>query len=78
VPNTSIVAPLIGTPHVREKLLRFCRPFSLSKHPVITLPAPSQGLPVGIQVVGHLGQDAALLKVAAALEARWGTRGAAA
>ncbi len=73
VPNTSIVAPLIGTPHVREKLLRFCRPFNLSKHPVVTVPAPSRGLPVGIQVVGHLGEDAAVLKVAAALEARWGT-----
>lgn len=74
VPNTAIVATLIGEPHVREKLLRFTRPFSLSEHPVVTVPGPSSGLPVGIQVVGHHGEDAALLKVAAALEARWGTR----
>ena len=78
VPNTAIVAPLFGEPHVREKLLRFTRPFNLSAHPVVTVPGPSTGLPVGIQVVGHHGEDAALLKVVAALEARWGTRDAAA
>jgi aspartyl-tRNA(Asn)/glutamyl-tRNA(Gln) amidotransferase subunit A len=77
VPNTLIVAPLIGEPHVREKLLRFTRPFSLTGHPVVTLPAPTKGLPVGIQVVGRHGQDAALLQVAAALEARWGRRDSA-
>jgi aspartyl-tRNA(Asn)/glutamyl-tRNA(Gln) amidotransferase subunit A len=77
VPNTTIVAPLIGEPHVREKLLHYTRPFSLTGHPVITIPAPTSGLPVGIQVVGHYGQDAELLAVAAALEADWGRRGPA-
>lgn len=76
VPNTLIVAPPIEEQHVREKLLRYTRPFSLSGHPVVTLPAPSTGLPVGVQIVGRHGQDAALLQVAAALEARWGHRGA--
>ncbi len=76
VPNTLIVAPPIGEQHVREKLLRYARPFSLSGHPVVTLPAPSTGLPVGVQVVGRHGQDEALLRVAAALEARWEHRGA--
>ena len=74
VPNTLIVAPLIGEPHVREKLLRYTRPFSLTGHPVITLPAPARGLPVGVQVVGRHGQDRELLKVAAVLESRWGNR----
>lgn len=78
VPNTAIVAPPIGEPHVREKLLRYTRPFSLSGHPVVTLPAPARGLPVGIQVVGHHGHDGALLRVASALEARWGAHGPAA
>jgi Asp-tRNA(Asn)/Glu-tRNA(Gln) amidotransferase A subunit family amidase len=78
VPNTLIVAPLIGEPHVREKLLRYTRPFSLTGHPVVTMPAPSAGLPVGVQVVGRHGQDEELLRVAAALEARWGRRGSAA
>lgn len=72
VPNTAIVAPLIGEPHVREKLLRFTRPFSCTGHPVVTLPAPSRGLPVGIQVVGHHGADGELARAAAVLEARWG------
>ncbi len=76
VPNTLIVAPPIGEQHVREKLLRYTRPFSLSGHPVVTLPAPSTGLPVGVQIVGRYGQDEALLRVAAALEARWEHRGA--
>jgi aspartyl-tRNA(Asn)/glutamyl-tRNA(Gln) amidotransferase subunit A len=78
VPNTCIVAPPIGEPHVREKLLRYTRPFSLSGHPVVTIPAPTSGLPVGVQVVGHWGEDEALLRVAAVLEARWGRPGAAA
>lgn len=77
VPNTAIVAPMIGEFHVREKLLRFTRPFSYSGHPVVTVPIPTRALPVGVQVVGHHGEDAAVLRVAAALEARWGTRDAA-
>jgi len=72
IPNTTIVAPLIGEPHVREKLLRYTRPFNLTGHPVVTMPAPTPGLPVGVQLVGRIGEDAALLRVAAALEARWG------
>ena len=73
LPNTMIAAPLIGEPHIREKLLRYTRPFNLTAHPVVTIPAPSDSLPVGVQVVGRIGEDAALLRVAAALEARWGT-----
>ncbi|MCU1570164.1 MAG: Asp-tRNAAsn/Glu-tRNAGln amidotransferase subunit and related amidase [Naasia sp.] len=72
LPNTMITAPLIGEPHVREKLLRYTRPFNLTGQPVVTIPGPSDSLPVGIQVVGRIGEDAALLRVAAALEARWG------
>lgn len=72
LPNTAIVAPLIGEPHIREKLLRYTRPFNLTGHPVITIPAPTSSLPVGIQIVGRIGGDAELLRVAAALEARWG------
>lgn len=77
VPNTQIVAPLIDEPHVRDKLLHFTRPFNLTGHPVITLPAPSAGLPVGVQVVGHHGRDDELFRVAALLERQWGSRDAA-
>jgi aspartyl-tRNA(Asn)/glutamyl-tRNA(Gln) amidotransferase subunit A len=71
LPTTAIVAPLVGAKHVREPLLRFARPFNMTRQPVVTIPAPSRGLPVGIQVVGHAGQDQTLLEVAAALEAQW-------
>ncbi|MNG38886.1 6-aminohexanoate-cyclic-dimer hydrolase [compost metagenome] len=41
------------------------RPFNLSGHPAVTLPLSSaQGLPVGLQLVGAKGADAALLAAA--------------
>ena len=44
-------------------------PFSLTGHPVVCLPAGlSQGLPVGLQLVGGYGKDEALLLAAAHLE----------
>lgn len=71
LPATACVAPPLGTPHMREPLLRFTRPFSFTGHPVITLPAPVSGLPVGIQVIGHFGRDADLCRAARALELAW-------
>ncbi len=70
LPATAIVAPLIsaGT-EVREPLTRFTRPFNTSGQPVVSLPAPSSGLPVGIQVVGRTNRHA--LNVAATLEREW-------
>src|SRR5260370_4484493 len=70
LPATAIVAPLIsaGT-EVREPLTRFTRPFNTSGQPVVSLPAPSSGLPVGIQMVGRTNRDA--LNVAATLEREW-------
>ena len=56
VPCTPIVAPHIGDPDVREPLTRFTRPFNTTGQPVFAVPAPVEGLPVGIQVVGHFGQ----------------------
>jgi Asp-tRNA(Asn)/Glu-tRNA(Gln) amidotransferase A subunit family amidase len=73
LPATAVVAPPVHAPEVRDPLLRFTRPFSLTGHPVIVIPAPTQGLPVGIQVVGHHGRDAELIGVAGALEQEWGT-----
>jgi aspartyl-tRNA(Asn)/glutamyl-tRNA(Gln) amidotransferase subunit A len=72
VPTTAIVAPAHDAQHVREPLLRFTRPFNVTGQPVVSLPAPTSGeLPVGIQVVGHRGDDAGILAVAAALETAW-------
>lgn len=70
-PTTSCVAPFLeDSGAVREPLNRFTRPLSLSGHPVITLPTPTEGdLPVGIQIFGKFGRDADLLRIAAAFEA---------
>jgi Asp-tRNA(Asn)/Glu-tRNA(Gln) amidotransferase A subunit family amidase len=70
-PATAMVAPVIGAGDVREPLTRFTRPFSTTGQPVVTLPAPASGLPVGIQVVGRPGEDLRLLEVSLALEAQW-------
>jgi aspartyl-tRNA(Asn)/glutamyl-tRNA(Gln) amidotransferase subunit A len=74
LPATALVAPLRGAVKmdvVREGMTRFTRPFATTGQPVVTLPIPVEGLPVGLQVVGHLGRDAQLIRVAASLEAKW-------
>ncbi|PTQ75355.1 amidase [Celeribacter persicus] len=46
-------------------LTRFQRPFNLSGHPAITLPARSNtGLPIGLQIIGRKGEDAGLCAIA--------------
>jgi 2-dehydropantoate 2-reductase len=47
---------------------RFTGPYSLTGHPAISLPVPSAGLPVGLQLAGGRGADLALLRAAAAAE----------
>jgi aspartyl-tRNA(Asn)/glutamyl-tRNA(Gln) amidotransferase subunit A len=70
LPATAIVAPLITAGNeVREPLSRFTRPFNTTGQPVVSLPAPASGLPVGIQVVGRT--NAETLAVAAWLEREW-------
>lgn len=71
VPATAMVAPAVGGPDVREPLTRFTRPFSVTGQPVVMLPAPGAGLPVGVQVVGHPAADGSLVAVAAWLEKDW-------
>ena len=71
LPATAVVAPRLDGPEERDALLRFTRPFSLTGHPCIVIPAPAAGLPVGIQLVGRAGADGQLAAVAAALEASW-------
>ncbi len=74
VPATPRVAPLIEeSDGVRPLLTRFTRPFNVTGQPIVTLPAPSAGLPVGIQVIGHFGDDATVAEIAAWLEASWKT-----
>jgi len=70
LPATAIVAPPVASgTEVREPLTRFSRPFNMTGQPVVALPAPVAGLPVGIQVVGR--DNAGALAAAAWLEAAW-------
>ncbi len=70
LPATAIVAPLVQAGNeVREPLSRFTRPFNTTGQPVVTLPAPVRGLPVGIQVVGRTNDGA--IGAARWLERKW-------
>jgi aspartyl-tRNA(Asn)/glutamyl-tRNA(Gln) amidotransferase subunit A len=70
LPATAIVAPRTDAgPEVREPLSRFTRPFNTTYQPVAVLPAPVEGLPVGIQVAGRTNEGA--LRAAAWLERSW-------
>ena len=72
VPATPRVAPRIEESEgVRPVMTRFTRPFNVTGQPIVTLPAPTNGLPVGIQVVGHYGEDAKVAEIAAWLEESW-------
>jgi Asp-tRNA(Asn)/Glu-tRNA(Gln) amidotransferase A subunit family amidase len=70
LPATGIVAPPVDAgDEVREPLSRFTRPFNTTGQPVVTLPAPVSGLPVGMQVVGRT--NAETLRAALWLEREW-------
>jgi len=73
LPATAIVAPPVGAgDEVREPLARFTRPFNTTGQPVVVLPAPVRGLPVGMQVVGRTNADT--LRAALWLEREWMNR----
>ncbi|HEX3507931.1 MAG TPA: amidase [Candidatus Dormibacteraeota bacterium] len=71
LPSTASVAPLIAPEVDTAPLVRFTRPFNLTGQPVFSLPARVDGLPAGIQVIGHVGRDIELAAVAAGLERAW-------
>ena len=73
-PAMRIGAPRIGEGYERADLTGYTRPFNTTGQPVIALPAPVPGLPAGVQVVGHFGEERALVEVALALEEAWRTR----
>jgi len=78
VPTLPIVAPLLGaadvtmdngeTLIVRAAMLRLTQLFNITGHPAISLPIPTHGLPVGLQLVGRRDQTDKLLAVAATCE----------
>ena len=70
LPATAMVAPPIDSGNeVREPLARFTRPFNTTRQPVAVVPAPVDGLPVGIQVVGRTNEGT--LRAARWLEQQW-------
>jgi amidase len=71
LPVTQCLAPLLSDRAPRRQLTRYTRPFNLTGHPVIALPGPSPGLPVGLQLIGRLGQETGLAAIALALERDW-------
>ncbi len=82
VPCTCIPAPKIGQASVslkgkevdvRSALLRLTVPFNYVGFPAISVPSTQVGsLPFGVQVVGRLFDEAGLLRLVNALEARFG------
>ena len=74
LPVTTSVAPHRTAIGSRAQMLQYVRPFNTTGQPVIALPAPSAGLPVGMQVVGSPGADDTCAAVALAFEAAWGAR----
>ena len=59
---------------VRSNWFPWTMPFNLTGHPAITLPCGfgRDGLPIGLQLVGRLRQEADLLAAAAVFEASRG------
>jgi aspartyl-tRNA(Asn)/glutamyl-tRNA(Gln) amidotransferase subunit A len=60
----------VKTGTVRQSWYPYTHPFNLTGHPAMTLPCGfhSDGLPVGLQLVGRRSEDARLLRVAALFE----------
>ena len=66
--------PLQITVPLRVAVLRLTAPFSMLGWPVLTLPSPTvDGLSVGVQLVGHPGDDMRLLGLGHALETQRGS-----
>jgi len=77
LPTLPITAPLLGAEAitidpavgdqtvVRAAMLKHTQPFNMSGHPAISLPIRSDGLPVGLQLVGRFGDTSGLLALAA-------------
>jgi aspartyl-tRNA(Asn)/glutamyl-tRNA(Gln) amidotransferase subunit A len=78
LPTLPIVAPILGTTDVtmdngetltvRAAMLRLTQLFNVTGHPAISLPVPTDGLPVGLQLVGRFDHTEALINVAATCE----------
>ena len=70
LPTTPHTAPRIGGEDVRVATTRLVRGFNLLGLPALSLPCglSSNGLPMGLQIVGPAFEEALILRVGAALE----------
>jgi len=84
LPTMPIPAPTLGAQTVRigdtdqqtrSMTLRETQLFNLTGHPAISIPCgtTADGLPVGLQLVGHHGRTDALVRVALACETLLGS-----
>ena len=76
-PTTAQPPPIVGsfahldgeaTFRTAAALGAFTAPFNVTGQPALSLPYPTTGLPIGVQLVGRRGADHLLLAVAASLE----------
>ncbi len=71
-PKLGVNSVKVGTSEeaVRNITLRLTQPFNLSGHPALSLPCgrTTDGLPIGLQLVGPSGRTHELLEIAAAVE----------
>ncbi|HEX4681833.1 MAG TPA: amidase, partial [Gemmatimonadaceae bacterium] len=78
LPSLAVLPPVHGASDVtmdngesvpvRTAMLRLTQAFNVTGHPAISLPVSTDGLPVGLQLVGRRDRTADLLAVAAAVE----------
>ena len=83
LPSVAIVAPILGSEKatmdngasllVRAAMLRLTQLFNMTGNPAISLPIPTSGLPVGLQLVGKRDETEALLATALVCEHILGT-----
>jgi aspartyl-tRNA(Asn)/glutamyl-tRNA(Gln) amidotransferase subunit A len=86
-PTTPVAATLVGQDEVdiggqqqlvRPALIRYTRPFNLTGHPAASIPCgfTSQGLPIGLQIIGRPFDEATVLRAADAYQRAtdWHTR----
>ena len=71
-PTVPVTAPLIDGPIDGELILRNTLPFNATGTPALSVPCgfDGQGLPIGLQLVGAVGQDAAVLALGRAYQAQ--------
>jgi len=78
LPTLPVLAPPLGataldmdngkTLPTRAAMLRLTQLFNITGHPAISLPIPTKGLPVGLQIVARYGRTEDLLVIATACE----------